>query len=335
MKRPIILQTPGIRIRAEGDALVIPEGTKLRRILFRNIQYIVISRGISLSSDVLFKAATNDVFVFIADFDGEITGVYYPAGFSGNILLQREQVKAYYDERGVHLAKIWASASIETKARLLRYLGENRKGTGIGKELIEISNEIMEYLRDIEKLEGDIDTIRKDLMIAEAYAGEKYFSALAKIIPPKYGFTGVRTRRPPRDMANATISYANSIVREKILYYVLISGLNPFFGFLHADRPKRKSLVLDISEEFIVPVSHLAAITLMVRKKLRETDFVRVGEGIYLDYGGRIKVRYQIETILQRKIRGKTINKIILNQIQNLVEHLKNQKTYKPATIDF
>jgi len=98
------------------------------------------------------------------------------------------------------------------------------------------------------------------IMAIEANAAEIYFKTLQFVIPEKYGYMGKRTRRPPEDPFNATISFINNRIREIALQVVIMAGLHPYFGFLHADKSGRFSMALDLAEEFTVLVGHIIAI---------------------------------------------------------------------------
>ena len=334
MGKHVIIETPGIKIRVENNALLIPKGTAIEHVPLSTIDYIVVTRGVALTSDLLYHASENDVFIFVKDFDGTIVSITYPLNYSGKIKLHREQIRSYDDERGTHLAKTWAKTSITTKAQLLYYLGKNRKEKEIGQKLIEKSKEILKYAENINRTNGKIDDIRNQLMLNEAQAGEIYFKALSIVIPQEYNYPGKRTRKPPKDMANAAISYANSIVREIVLHATLLSGLNPFYGYLHTDYPNRKSLVLDIAEEFLVPIAHLPALDLLARKQLKIEDYTTIQQAVFLDYNGRLKIRKRIQTTLKRKIGQKTIEKIIYEQPKNLAEYLQGKtQEYTPPNL--
>lgn len=65
-------------------------------------------------------------------------------------------------------------------------------------------------------------------------------------------------------------------------------GLDPQLGFLHAARPGRLSLALDIMEEFRPVLADRLAVTLINRGQLRSTDFEeRPGGAVLLGEKGR------------------------------------------------
>jgi len=322
MGKKIIIDTPGIILRVQNGLLTFPVGNKLARERFEEIDELRIGPGVMLSSDVLLNAVDAKTMVLIADTRGNLAGIFLPATYTGTVKTQREQIRAYDDWRGVTLAKAFAKASIITRAKLLDYLGKNRRDKPEGEKLEKTAKEIMEISHKIDEIEGQIDDIRQNLMSIEAKAADKYFQALQLVIPEKYGFKGKRTRRPPKDPFNATISFINNRIREIALQAVITAGLHPYFGFLHADKPGRFSMALDLAEEFIVPVGHIVAIKLFVREMLKENHFRHENEAVFLNWEGRSKVLAELENRLAKQIHFKGVKTTIRNAIHRQARHL-------------
>jgi CRISPR-associated protein Cas1 len=122
----------------------------------------------------------------------------------------------------------------------------------------------------------------------EAAAG--YFSVfnhLIRIEAATLVFDG-RNRRPPRDPVNALLSFLYALVRIECEAALEGVGLDPQIGFLHAVRPGRPSLALDLMEELRPLVADRLALTLINRRQLTEKDFVeRPGGGVALTDEGR------------------------------------------------
>ena len=79
----------------------------------------------------------------------------------------------------------------------------------------------------------------------EGAASRVYFSCLSGLVPPEGAFDG-RSRRPPKDLANAAISYAYAILLAECTGALLAAGLEPSLGVLHASTDKHPSLALDL-----------------------------------------------------------------------------------------
>ena len=53
-----------------------------------------------------------------------------------------------------------------------------------------------------------------------------------------------------KDLFNAILNYGYGVLYAQIEQAIILAGLDPYAGFLHADRPGKPSLVLDLIEEF-------------------------------------------------------------------------------------
>jgi CRISPR-associated protein Cas1 len=67
-----------------------------------------------------------------------------------------------------------------------------------------------------------------------------------------------RSRRPPRDRFNALLSFLYSMLMNDCRSAAEAAGLDPQVGFLHALRPGRAALALDLMEEFRAIADRLA-----------------------------------------------------------------------------
>jgi CRISPR-associated protein Cas1 len=83
----------------------------------------------------------------------------------------------------------------------------------------------------------------------EGNAAKAYFAALAKLVPEEFNFTG-RSKRPPKDPFNSLISFGYSLLFRNIIGAIERHGLNPYFGFMHADKEGHPALVSDLIEEW-------------------------------------------------------------------------------------
>jgi CRISPR-associated protein Cas1 len=118
---------------------------------------------------------------------------------------------------------------------------------------------------------GALDVIRG----GEGIGGATYFavfSLLLKQQQAEFAFSG-RSRRPPRDRINCLLSFLYALVRHDCIAALTSAGLDPFVGFLHADRPNRPALALDLMEEFRPWLADRLAVTLINRKQIGPEHF--------------------------------------------------------------
>lgn len=216
----------------------------------RSIQ--VLNNGISISADALEACCDEGIPVFFMDGHGRCYAAVYAAGLGGTVLTRREQLLAYLDTRGIVLAKAVTVAKLHNQAATLKYMAKNRKETvpDVYQELRLTADEIAEARGQITNIESDrVEQVRDVIMGVEGYAGQRYWSAVRLIVPEAYGWTE-RQHRGASDPVNSLLNYGYGILYSRIEQALVLAGLDPYAGFLHADRPGKPSLVLDFIEEF-------------------------------------------------------------------------------------
>lgn len=143
----------------------------------------------------------------------------------------------------------------------------------------------------------DLDSLRG----AEGMASRHYFGVFTLLLKQQrevFAFS-TRTRRPPRDRINCLLSFLYALVRHDCVAALTTAGLDPFVGFLHAERPNRPALALDLMEEFRPWLADRLAITLVNRQQIGPGDFrVREGGAVEFTETGRKRV---ITAYQQRK----------------------------------
>jgi CRISPR-associated protein Cas1 len=181
-----------------------------------------------------------------------------------------------------------------------------------------------------------MDTIRG----AEGEAARAYFSVFGYMVRTDreaFGPDG-RTKRPPRDRANAVLSFLYALVRGECAAALEGAGLDPQVGYLHALRPGRPSLALDLMEEFRPLLADRLAISLINRRQLKAGDFEELpGGAVQLTEQARktVLVTYQNrkeETVQHRVLKDKVELGLLPHvQARLLARHLRGDlKDYPP-----
>jgi CRISPR-associated protein Cas1 len=181
---------------------------------------------------------------------------------------------------------------------------------------------------------GYIEEARESLFGIEGEASRIYFQSLSNVLPETV-YSGTRTKRPPGDIFNAMLSYGYGILYTEIEKACVLSGLNPYMGFLHTDLPGKPSLALDLIEEFRQPVVDRAVISLISKKLVTGHDLKPVEGGFYLNRIGRRKT---LETVSERlakivNYRGfrHSFSSLILQQARAVTKFLTGESSgYSP-----
>jgi CRISPR-associated protein Cas1 len=144
---------------------------------------------------------------------------------------------------------------------------------------------------------GALDALRG----AEGLGGATYFGVFALMLKQQrsdFAFT-TRSRRPPRDRINCLLSFLYALVRHDCVAALTSIGLDPFVGFLHAERPNRPVLALDLMEEFRPWIADRLAVTLINRQQIGADDF-RMRQGGAVEFTDAARKRV-IAAYQQRK----------------------------------
>ncbi|MCX7826215.1 MAG: type I-C CRISPR-associated endonuclease Cas1c [Verrucomicrobiae bacterium] len=221
---------------------------------------------------------------------------YFMARMTGvadtSVMLRRAQFRAADDPAkcAAIARQIIAGKLQNARTSLLRAARENGNDAE-SQRLQEATDSLARQIRRLEALE--ISSLRShmdEIRGAEGMAGQTYFSVFTLMLKQQrdaFAFT-TRTRRPPRDRINCLLSFLYALLRHDCIAALTAAGLDPFVGFLHADRPNRPSLALDLMEEFRPWLADRLAITLINRQQIGPEHFKqREGGAVELTETGR------------------------------------------------
>lgn len=290
--------TPGASLHLEHDAVrvVIERETRLRAPLLR-LDSIVTFGRIAVSPLLIHRCADDGrAIVFMSGngrFKARLVGPV-----RGNVLLRRSQHLALdTDGWPSRLARQFVAGKIQN-SRLVLLRGA-RDSTGEPSDnLRHAGSQLAGVLQNLHSLDG-LDRIRG----AEGEAARIYYQAFRWLIhAERDAFTFERrSRRPPRDRANALLSFLYALVREECVSALDGVGLDPQVGYLHALRPGRPALALDLMEELRALVADRLAATLINRRQLVADGFdISPGGAVLLNDAGR---RIVISAYQERKKR--------------------------------
>ncbi len=215
-------------------------------------QVIVSGRAVSLSAEAVSACAGEGIPIHFVSFQGTPYASLYAAGLTGTVQTRRAQLLAYADGRGLALGKAFAQGKLSNQAALLRYLAKYRKeqSPDLYRELRWLAGEVEDGLAELRKLAGaTVNDVRAQLMGIEGRAAQKYWQGVRQAVAVGDGWPG-RHGRGAKDPLNAALNYAYGILYGQIEKAITLAGLDPYAGFVHADRPGKPSLVLDLIEEF-------------------------------------------------------------------------------------
>lgn len=251
----LIVEERGVFVsKHQGRLRVAKDKQRLDEVPIMHLEQVLIcSNGVGLSSDVVRVCCEEGIPIhFLNGTDGDDYGTLVASGLTGMALTRRAQLRAVEDARGLELAKAFAGGKIQSQANMLRYAAKYRKETDpdLHQALMLAATEVLDPLPAIMRLQGLIDeTTRAALMGGEGRAAARYWQAVAQMIPAELDWPG-RETQGARDRFNQALNYGYAVLRSQVRVALLLAGLEPNAGFLHADRPGKPSLTLDLIEEF-------------------------------------------------------------------------------------
>jgi CRISPR-associated protein Cas1 len=260
---------------------------------------------------------------------------------TGNVLLRRTQFRIADDpeRKSVIVRGIVAAKAANQRAVVRRVLRDHGEAmTAARRDALAAAERRLTDVARRTLITSGVDTLRG----LEGEAALVYFGVfdhLVRVESSAFRFSG-RSRRPPLDRLNALLSFLYAMLGHDCRSALEAHGLDPQVGFLHADRPGRASLALDLMEELRPVLADRLALSLVNRRQLAEDDFV-VGEtgGVRLtdDARKRVLVAWQERKRdeLRHPFLGETVTLGLVAHVQAqlLARHLRGDLDGYPAFI--
>lgn len=278
----LLVETYGTFVsKHQGRLRVTKDKERLAEVPLLHLDRLIIAgNGVGLSSDVIRACSEEGIPIHFLSSRGTPHSSLYSAGLTGTVLTRRAQLRAYEDRRGVILALAFAAGKIHNQANVLRYAAKYRKeaAPAIYDELMLLAQEIFDNQLELKRLTAErIDELREVLLSVEGRAAQRYWDGLRLLVPPELAWPG-REGRGASDAFNSALNYGYGILQARVEHALVLAGLDPYGGFLHADRSGKASLVFDLIEEFRQAVVDRPLLGLVTR-----------GMSIELDDDGRLR----------------------------------------------
>ncbi|MBX6395923.1 MAG: type I-C CRISPR-associated endonuclease Cas1 [Alicyclobacillaceae bacterium] len=291
----LYVQTDGAVLRLDHDNVVVTrEKDVLMRVPLHHLQAIVAIGRVSITSPLLSRCAEDGRAVIHLDSQGKF--MYRLEGRrSGNVLLRVAQHQvARTPERAIPIVRAVVAGKLHNcRQVLLRAARESELPDG-RESLRRAAEEMAADLRRLRFI-GDLEALRG----MEGINSKRYFSQIPHLLKVgDFTFSG-RVRRPPRDPVNALLSFLYTLLVHDVVSALEAVGLDPQVGYLHALRPGRPSLALDLMEELRPVLADRTAFTLLNRRQIGPDDFEEwPGGAVLLNDRGRKTV---VEEYQKRK----------------------------------
>lgn len=315
-RRNYYILTDGILKRKENTLYFVNKDGK-RPLPIHAIYSIYAYSALSISSQVLNLVSKEGIPIHFFNRYGFYTGSFYPREtlLSGDLVIK--QAKHFIDnEKRLKLAIAFVKGAISNMNRILSYYN--------------LDNNMDALLQDL----GSCDKIT-EIMNVEGRARAEYYKLLDKVLPREFQI-GERTRRPPRNMANALLSFGNSVLYSTIISEIYNTQLNPTISYLHEPFERRYSLALDISELFKPIIVDRLILYMIKRNIIKSGDFEKDLNCSLLNETGKRKFITEYDKRLKKTIKHRKIGRkvsykrLIRLECYKLIKHLLGKEQYKP-----
>lgn len=278
----LYVTTPGAYLSRDGEnVVVLVEQAEKFRMPIHNIEGIVCFNYMGASPALMsFCCERNVKLSFLTEngrFMARVTGPV-----SGNVVLRRRQYRMADDaEFAIGIAKSFIAGKINNgRSVLMRFLRDH--GDAENSDAVERAAKMM--ARDGAALASCLDD--GEIRGVEGDAAREYYGVFDHLITEqKESFRfGGRSRRPPKDLVNALLSFLYAVLAHDCEAALETVGLDPQVGFLHRDRPGRSGLALDLMEELRPYLVDRTALTLVNNRQVGASGFkVKETGGVIMD----------------------------------------------------
>lgn len=314
MKDILIISEFGTRIRKRRKRLLIEGKNGKIEVPVKQIRDLIILTKTSLSTDIMKTLIENGVEITICSYLGRPVARVIGYRIGGSSINRRLQYKAFESGLGVELAKKIIRAKIENQSMNLKYYSKSKRIEKISEFLRRKSEELIRISEEIDKIDGNsIEEVREEIMNIEGRAAGIYWESIAEVYGKEFGFRG-RDQRGD-DIMNIYLNISYNLLSIWVWKHSLYFSLDPYFGFLHSERPGKLSLVYDLMEPLRPLVDRLTIGYLLRKKPKKDFEDIRKFKIDLLEKFADSRV-----FIGNRKLRFKTA---IFYYIQSVVSFLR------------
>ena len=283
----LYVMTQGAYVCLDHETVKVEvEGKVQMQVPLHHLGALVTFGNVMMSPFIMARCAEDGRAVVILDRNGRFK-CRVIGKTSGNVLLRQAQYEVVRDqEKSAAIARNMVAGKVKNSRQVLMRAAREVDSPSEELELrqaAEVHANALFHLKD----ETDLDRIRG----REGESAAAYFGVFDRMVKEadrdEFRMNG-RNRRPPLDRMNALLSFLYTLVLNDCISAVEGVGLDSQMGFLHALRPGRPSLGLDLMEEFRAVFADKLALTLINRKQITGKDFEpRPGGAVYLNDDGR------------------------------------------------
>ncbi|MBI4727253.1 type I-C CRISPR-associated endonuclease Cas1 [candidate division TA06 bacterium] len=267
----LYVTTQGAYLHQEGEAVVVKvESQEKLRLPIHTLGGIVCFGNVLCSPFLLGLCGERGVGVsYLTEHGRFMSRMQGPV--SGNILLRKEQYrKAQTPNEACEVARNLLTGKLTNMRTVLRRAVRDHPESDKDNAMAQASDRLDYMINKIGQTD-DIDALRG----LEGDTARSYFALFDRMITAdkESFYMRERSRRPPLDNLNALLSFLYTLLTHDAVGACEGVGLDPQMGFLHAMRPGRPSLALDLMEEFRSVIADRLALSLINLRQINGKGF--------------------------------------------------------------
>jgi CRISPR-associated protein Cas1 len=316
----LVINTPGTFITQKDECFRLKQKDKLFDISPLKVESIVISNQAMISSQAIILSLEHNIDTIFLDAYGDPLGRVWFSKMGSTALIRRRQLEAMVSPLGLELVIDMVIQKLDNQVHFLKKLMHARPGR---EDHFNAPIQSIEKVKDdLPSSDKDIESARNRLMGFEGTAGRSYFECLSGVLPEKYQFQG-RSRRPAKDPFNACLNYCYGILYSLVEKACILSGLDPYIGFLHTDNYNKKSLVFDLIEPFRIYAEQVV-VYLFSGKKIKDKYFDTKEGAVSLNQTGKPVVVEAMNRHLDESVKYRRRNVKRRHILQHQAHRLAN-----------
>ena len=280
MLNTLYVTLPDIYLALDGENIVVrQDNAELRRVPLHNLEGIVTFGYTGASPSLMGACAEKGISLTFLTAHGRflatVSGVE-----KGNIALRRTQYRISDNETdSIGIARNMLIGKLHNSRWVLERTVRDHAMRIYTEKVKRAAAQVADAIPLLRQAQAS-----GQLFGIEGEAASRYFSVFDELILQNKGefFFHSRSRRPPLDNVNAMLSFVYTLLEADAAAALSAVGLDPYMGFLHKDRPGRRSLALDLLEELRAPLADRFVLTQINTRQIAPSGFYQKENGAVL-----------------------------------------------------
>lgn len=269
LQNTLYITTPESYLFWENECIAVKiAGVEKVRIPSHTIDTIVCFGNTTVSTPLIRFCGERGIGITFLSENGKFYGrVQGPV--NGNVYLRQKQFLAASEPVICsRIAMNFLLGKLLNQKNIIMRAARNCKSEELEMEFHKKAEEIVNLSAEL-KQPISVDSLRG----IEGVAANQYFSCFDYMLKTNDLKFVERSRRPPKNEVNAVLSFVYMLLKNDMQSALESVGLDPACGYLHALKPGRASLALDMMEELRAPLCDRFVISLFNRGQLKKKDF--------------------------------------------------------------